>query len=121
MLAQSSSCASGGASVGSERFSRRYRSTIQSPGPSTPPWARPFPYHRGFLAVDLDPGNGRLTERERAELRRVSRRAMLLAEDGLAHLLQRRNGPDDFSYLLVARSRPLPGSLTATPGEKVAS
>ena len=81
----------------------------------------PLVYHRGFLAVYLDPGNGRLTERERAELRRVSRRAMLLAEDGLAHLLQRRNGPDDFSYLLVARSRPLPGSLTATPGEKVAS
>src|SRR5512132_962792 len=80
-------------------------------------------YHRGFLAVDCDPAAGRLTERERAELRRVARRAMLAAEGGLAHLVQRRNGPDDFSYLLIARSRPkmAEGSLQAILAEEAAS
>jgi hypothetical protein len=70
-------------------------------------------YHRGFLAVDCDSSSDRLTQREKAELRRVARRAMLAAEAGLAHLLQRRNGPNDFTYFLVARTRPQPaeGSL----------
>jgi hypothetical protein len=63
-------------------------------------------YHRGFLARDCDPANERLTERERAELRRVARRARLAAETGLAHLVQRRNSPNDFSYLIIARPRP---------------
>jgi hypothetical protein len=64
-----------------------------------------FIYHRGFLAVDCDRVASRLTERERAKLQRVARRARLAAENGLAHLVQRRNGPDDFTYLLVARPR----------------
>jgi hypothetical protein len=63
-------------------------------------------YYRGFLAVDLASTDGALTKAERAELRRVARRALFAAENGLAHLLQRRNGPDDFTYLLIARPRP---------------
>ena len=76
-------------------------------------------YHRGFLAVDGDPIAGRLSERERAELRRVARRAMLAAESGLADLVQRRNGAGDFTYLLIARARPKPaaGSLKAILAE----
>jgi hypothetical protein len=34
---------------------------------------------------------------------RLARRAWWAAEQGLVHLVQRRNGPDDFSYLAVAR------------------
>lgn len=63
-------------------------------------------YHRGFLALDCAPTSGRLLERERGELLRVARRALFAAENGLAHLVQRRNGPDDFTYLLIARPRP---------------
>ena len=79
-----------------------------------------FVYHRGFLAVDRDPIAGRLSERERPELRRVARRAMSAAEAGLAHLLQRRNGAGDFTYVLIARSRPKPaeGSLQAIIAEE---
>jgi hypothetical protein len=65
-----------------------------------------FAYHRGFLAVDCDPTAGRLSRRERARLLRLARRARLAAESGLAHLVQRRNGAGDFSYLLIARPRP---------------
>jgi hypothetical protein len=72
-------------------------------------------YYRGFLAVDCDSSSDRLTQREKVELRRVARRAMLAAETGLAHLVQRRNGANDFTYFLVARTRPQPaeGSLDA--------
>jgi hypothetical protein len=74
-----------------------------------------FEYHRGFLAVDCDSSSDRLTQREKVELRRVARRAMFAAESGLAHLVQRRNGPSDFTYLLIARPRPntAGGSLKA--------
>lgn len=63
-------------------------------------------YHQGFLAADLEPTSDRLTPREKERLRRVARRAMLAAEAGLVHLLQRRLGPGDYSYFLVARPRP---------------
>ena len=63
-------------------------------------------YHRGFLTVDCALTAGRLPERERGELLRVARRAVSAAERGLAHLVQRRNGPDDFTYLMIARPRP---------------
>lgn len=80
-------------------------------------------YHRGFLALDCDPSNGRLTQREKAELRRVARRAMLAAESGLAHLVQRRHGPGDFSYVLIVRPRPKPaeGSLQVVLAQEAAS
>jgi hypothetical protein len=71
-------------------------------------------YHRGFLVCDVDARNKRMPERDRAELARVGRRAYWAAEHGLAHLVQRRHGPDDYSYLLIARTRPqtLPVSLS---------
>jgi hypothetical protein len=82
-----------------------------------------FAYHRGFLAIDCDPTSGRLTQREKADLRRVAHRAMLAAESGLAHLLQRRNDPGDFTYLVIARPRPKPaeGSLQEILAEKAPS
>jgi hypothetical protein len=62
-------------------------------------------YHRGFLAVDCDPTTSSLRGEDRAELRRLAQRALFAAETGLADLVQRRNGPGDFSYLIVARRR----------------
>jgi hypothetical protein len=65
-------------------------------------------YHRGFLPLDVVPRADRLAERERKELVRVARRAMWAADKGLVHLVQRRHGPEDASYLLIARPRPKP-------------
>jgi hypothetical protein len=63
-------------------------------------------YHRGFLVVDLTPFGGPMCSEARSELARTSTRAYGLAERGFVHLVQRRLGPDTFSYLAIAR--PLP-------------
>ena len=63
-------------------------------------------YHRGFLAADIDARSGRLAEAQRLELVRLGRRAFWPSEIGRAHLVQRRHGPDDYSYLLIARPHP---------------
>jgi hypothetical protein len=63
-------------------------------------------YHRGFLVVDLTPFGGFLSSEARLELSSTSTRAYDLAERGFVHLVQRRLGPDSFSYLAIAR--PLP-------------
>ncbi|WP_135470949.1 hypothetical protein [Crenalkalicoccus roseus] len=63
-------------------------------------------YHRGFLARDLSPLTQLLPDAERLALLRLANRAWALAEAGLAHLLQRRHGYEDYEYLLVARPRP---------------
>ena len=63
-------------------------------------------YHRGFLAVDLWRNGSRFAENQRHELMNISRRAWWASVQGLAHLVQRRNGPDDYSYLAVARRKP---------------
>lgn len=63
-------------------------------------------YHRGLLAVAVAPETTDLPETDRYELQRVADRARALADAGLAHLLQRRNGDSDFSYLIVVRPRP---------------
>ena len=77
-------------------------------------------YHRGFLALDCAPSTGRMTERERKELLRVARRAMFAAENGLAHLIQHRNGQDCYTYFIVARPRPASerGSIVAILAEE---
>lgn len=36
----------------------------------------------------------------------MARRAFLASETGLVHLVQRRHGPEDYSYLAVARPKP---------------
>ena len=63
-------------------------------------------YHRGFLVVDLTPFGGPMGSEARLVLGRTSARAYGLAERGFVHLVQRRVGPDNFSYLAIAR--PLP-------------
>jgi len=62
-------------------------------------------YYRGFLMVDRIP-RGRLPEGDRTELMRIARRALWAAEQGLVHLVQKRHGADDYSYVAIARPRP---------------
>jgi hypothetical protein len=67
-------------------------------------------YHRGFLAQDCSV-TSTMPASEREELRRLARRAMLLAEAGMVDLVQRRHGPDDYEYIVAARLRPSPHAL----------
>ena len=64
-------------------------------------------YYRGFLAPDTMPHGTRLSERDRAELARVARRAWWASERRLIHLVQRRHGADDYSYFAIARPKPM--------------
>jgi hypothetical protein len=79
-------------------------------------------YYRGFLAPDSMPAAQRLPERDCRELLKLARRALWAAEQNLLHLVQRRHGPDDYSYIAVARVRPkmAPVSLSALLTEEVA-
>lgn len=72
-------------------------------------------YYRGFLALDTFSQATRLAERERVELVRLARRAWWAGEQKLIHLVQRRHGPDDYSYLAIARLKPrsAPASLSS--------
>ena len=63
-------------------------------------------YHRGLLALDASINSQTPKSDARRELARVARRAWWAASQGLVHLVQRRNGPDDFTYLAIARPRP---------------
>jgi hypothetical protein len=63
-------------------------------------------YHRGFLCIDRTP-HGRIKDVEqRCALIDTARRALRLCEQGLVHLVQRRIGPEVFSYIAIARPRP---------------
>lgn len=63
-------------------------------------------YHRGALARELCPQLKLLEQDERVRLAKLAARAWRLAEAGLACLVQRRLGFEDYEYLLVARHRP---------------
>jgi hypothetical protein len=69
-------------------------------------------YYRGFLAMDTFSRAKRLAERERAELVRLARRAWWASEQKLIHLVQRRHGADDYSYLAIARPKPKQASAS---------
>jgi hypothetical protein len=72
-------------------------------------------YYRGFLAMDTFSHGSPLAAGDRAELVRLARRAWHASERGLIHLVQRRHGPDDYSYLAIARAKPsnTSGSLSS--------
>jgi hypothetical protein len=63
-------------------------------------------YHRGALARQVSPQTLCLPEPARVALQRLASRAWKLAELGLADLVQRRRGYEDYDYILVARRRP---------------
>ena len=57
-------------------------------------------YHRGLLILDRSPASD-LSEDERRVVAKIANAALGAAEDRLVHLVQRRNGPFDFSYLAI--------------------
>ncbi len=63
-------------------------------------------YHRGFLALDRGKGSP-LGEERGLELDRVAAALMTMAEAGQIHLVQRRHGGADYTYVAVAAQ---PGS-----------
>ena len=69
------------------------------------------------LAVDI--GDRRLAAAEQKALRRVARRALWASDAGLVHLVQRRNGPNDFSSLAMARPRKRRATTAALIAEDV--
>ncbi|HET6377638.1 MAG TPA: hypothetical protein VFG05_04945 [Methylocella sp.] len=71
-------------------------------------------YHQGFLVLDADKASTRLNEPDRTRLLKLARCAWRAAEQRLVHLVQRRLGEGDFSYLAIARARPksVPASLS---------
>jgi hypothetical protein len=60
-------------------------------------------YHRGALSIDRLPLGSRLGEADRTQLDRIAGLVFKLAASGRVHLLQRRHGDADYSYLVVAR------------------
>ena len=58
-------------------------------------------YFHGFLALVKEEGDGSLWDR--GELIRVADYLWKAAQHDRVHLVQRRNGPNDFSYLAIAR------------------
>ncbi|SDB20273.1 hypothetical protein [Bauldia litoralis] len=63
-------------------------------------------YHRGVLAIDRLALGSRLPKEDARELDRVAKAAMSAVGACRAYLMQRRHGDGDYSYLIVARSRP---------------
>jgi hypothetical protein len=61
-------------------------------------------YHGGHLVWDRSPASS-LAEHDRRALARIADAAFQAAEQGQVHLVQRRNGPFDFSYLAIKPSR----------------
>jgi hypothetical protein len=58
-------------------------------------------YHRGHLGRDRCRSTTALSERDRQELITLARQALIAAEDGRVHLLQRRHSDGDYSYIAV--------------------
>ena len=63
-------------------------------------------YYRGSVVADTLSPLSPLTEPERAALRKLADGAYRAAEQDLVHLVQLRHGPDDYSYLAIARPKP---------------
>ncbi|MGE3718077.1 MAG: hypothetical protein AB7G07_06745 [Bauldia sp.] len=62
-------------------------------------------YFRGFLALDTASFSGRVTEEVRNQLVALASEVMAASNGRQVHLLQRRHGYGDYSYIAVARSR----------------
>lgn len=65
-----------------------------------------FTYFVGFLALGIDADGRQLPELARKESALVGQRALIAAERGLVHLLQRRLKENCFEYFAVARPQP---------------
>ena len=63
-------------------------------------------YYRGHIGRDRCQSTTGLSARDRQGLVALARQAMLAAEDGRVHLLQRRHGDGDYSYIAVKARAP---------------
>ncbi|MGH6896495.1 MAG: hypothetical protein ACREJ5_08095 [Geminicoccaceae bacterium] len=63
-----------------------------------------FEYHRGLLIWDRSPASA-LSDDHRRALARIANAVFQAAEQGQVHLVQRRRGPFDFSYLAIKSVR----------------
>jgi len=72
-------------------------------------------YFRGALARSVCPLHSPVTAEERARVANLAGRAWKLAELGLAHLVQRRHGFEDCSYILIAARRPRQAGSSLLP------
>jgi hypothetical protein len=70
-------------------------------------------YHRGFLVLDTDPTISKLPKDRRLKLAQLASRARWAFDKGLLHLVQRRLGDSEFSYIAVARERSKTASLSS--------
>jgi hypothetical protein len=77
-------------------------------------------YHRGFLTVDRSSASC-LPERERRALAKLADAALQAAEADRVHLVQRRNGPADFTYLAIKGRSNTQRAATALPIAAAAS
>jgi hypothetical protein len=76
-------------------------------------------YHRGMLSRDRSLASG-MSDEQQHGVARIADAALHAAEDGLVHLVQRRNGPFDFSYMAVCADRGPIGQRGRTPIAEVA-
>jgi hypothetical protein len=67
-----------------------------------------------MLIWDRSPASG-MSDEQRRGVARIADAALRAAEDGLVHLVQRRNGPFDFSYVDVCADRGPSGQRARTP------
>ena len=63
-----------------------------------------FEYHRGLLIWDRSPASA-LSDDHRRALAKIANAVFQAAEQGQVHLVQRRRGPFDFSYLAIKSVR----------------
>lgn len=77
-------------------------------------------YHRGFLTVDRSSAS-RLAERERGALTKLADAVLRAAEADRVHLVQRRNGPVDFTYLAIKARPKAQRAATALPAAAAAA
>ena len=73
-----------------------------------------FEYHRGLLVRDRSPAS-ELSEGDRRALAEVADAVFRAAEGGRVHLVQRRHGPFDFSYLAIKAGRTATAVAEAVP------
>jgi hypothetical protein len=73
-----------------------------------------FEYHRGLLVRDRSPAS-ELAERDRRALAEVADAVFRAAVDGSVHLVQRRHGLFDFSYLAIKAGRSATAGAGALP------
>ena len=77
-------------------------------------------YHRGLLTRDRSPAS-ELAEDDRRALAEIADAVFRAAEGGQVHLVQRRHGPFDFSYLVIRAGRVAAAAAVAVPPSGLAA